>query len=82
MAEAPSKGISTLGVDPQPIHAGFKEDEDSEIPLHPKSSWTKGPAVVTVKELSEKVIERQTTGGDSMPAPVPAKIALLGSLQN
>ena len=46
------------GVDPEPIHAGSEEDEDSEIPLHPRSHRTKGPAVVTIEELSEEVTER------------------------
>ena len=67
MAEAPFKGISTLGVDPEPIYAASKEDEDFEIPLHLRNSRTKGPAVVTVEELSEEVIERQANGGDSLP---------------
>ena len=75
MAETPSKGISTLVVDPEPIHAGSEENENSEIPLHPRSYQRKDPAVVTVEELSEEVIERKVTGGDSVLAPVPAKIA-------
>ena len=48
VAEAPSKGISTSRVDPEPIHAGSKEDEDFEIPLRPN----KGLVVVTIEELS------------------------------
>jgi len=40
-AEAPSKGISMSAVDPEPIYVGSKEDEDSEIPLHPRNRQTK-----------------------------------------
>jgi len=53
--EAPSQGIFTSAVDPEPIHAGPEEDENFEIPLHRRSRRTKGPAVVTVEELSEEV---------------------------
>ena len=35
-----------------------------------------------VKELSEVVTKRQAIGDESMPAPVPAKIAPSGSLQS
>ena len=41
-------------VDPEPIHAGSEENEDSKIPLHPRSHQTKGPIVVMVEELSEE----------------------------
>ena len=51
MAEVPSKGISTSIVNLEPIHAGLEEDEDFEIPRHPRSHRTKGPAVVMAKKL-------------------------------
>ena len=82
MAEVPSKGISTSIVNLEPIHAGSEEDEDFEIPRHPRSHRTKGPAVVTVEKLLKEVIERQTTGDESVSAPMPAKIASSGSLQS
>ena len=82
MAEAPSKGTSRSGVEPEPTHVGFEKDEDSEISLHPRSRRTKGPAVVTVEKLSEEAAERQVTGDESMPTPMPIRIALSGSLQS
>ena len=82
VAEASSKGTSTLEVDPEPIHAGSKEDEYSEILLCLNSRQTNGPVVVKVEDLSEKVTERQTTGDESVPTLVPAKIVPSGSLQS
>ena len=58
MTEAPSKGTSTSGVEPEPTHAGFEEDEDSKVSLHPRIRRTKGPAVVTVEELFEEITKR------------------------
>jgi len=49
VAEAPSKGTSTSRVEPEPTYVGSEEDEDSEIPLRPRSHRTKGPAVVTIE---------------------------------
>jgi len=54
IAEAPLKGTSMSRVKPEPTHAGSEEDEDSEIPLCPRSHRTKGSAVVSVRELLEK----------------------------
>jgi len=69
-------------VDPELVHASSEEDEDSEIPLHPRSRQFKGLAVITAEKLPEGVTKRQATGADSMPAPVSTKIAPSVSLQN
>ena len=80
MAEAPSKETSTSGVKPKPTNAGSEGAEDSEIPLHPRSCRIRGPVVVTVEELLEEIIERQKTGDELMPSPVPTRIAPSSSL--
>ena len=82
MAEAPSKGTSTSGVKPEPTHTSSEEDEDSEIPLCPRSRRTKGPAVDTVEGLSEETVKRQLTGDESVPTLVSTRIASIGSLQS
>ena len=76
MAEVPSKRISPLIVNPEPIHEG------SEVPLHPRSRRTKALAVVTAEALHEEVIERQATGGNFVLASVPTKTALSSSFQS
>jgi len=35
--EVPSRGTSSLAIDPKPIHAGSEEDEGSEVPLLSRS---------------------------------------------
>ena len=60
----------------------LKKMKTLEIPLHPRSRRTKGPTVVTVEKLSEKVTERQATRDESVPVPEPAKVAFSGSLQS
>ena len=47
--EVPSRGTSSLAIDPEHVHAGSEEDEDSEIPLLSRSGRTKGPAVILTK---------------------------------
>ena len=59
MDEAPFKETSTSGVEPEPVHAGSEEDEDSKILLHLRSHLTRGLAIVTVEELLEETAERQ-----------------------
>jgi len=41
--EVPSRGNSSLAIDPEPVHASSKEDEDYEVPLLSRSHGTKGP---------------------------------------
>ena len=75
LSEVPSKGISILVVNPEPIHVSSEEDEGFEIPLHPRSRRTEGPAVITAEALPEEVTERQATGGDSVPISIPTRTA-------
>ena len=82
MAEDPSKEIFSLAVDTENIHASFKKDESSEVPLLLRSHRTKGPVVVTAEALLEKVIERQSTRGDSVSILVRTKAAPSISFQS
>ena len=49
VAEVPSKGISSLAIDPEHVHAGSEEDEGSEICLLLRNHRTNGPVVLTVE---------------------------------
>ena len=73
MAEVPSKGTSSLDVDPEPVHVSSKGDEGSKVPLLSRSHRTKGPTVVMAEALPGEVTKRQTTRGDSLSASVPTK---------
>jgi len=59
-----SEGTSSLAIDPEPVHEGSKEDEDSEIPLLSRSHRTKGPAVISTEVLPVELTGRQTSGGE------------------
>ena len=82
MAEAPTKGTSTSGVDPKPVHIGSNKNEDSEIPLCLRIHWTKGPAVVMVEKLKDTAAKRKVTGDESVLTPVPTRFAPSDSLQS
>jgi len=79
VAEVPSKGTSSLDVDPEPVHVSSKGDEGSEVPLLSRSHRTKGPTVVMAEALPGEVTKRQTTRGDSLSTSVPTKTVPLSS---
>jgi len=53
--EVSSRGTSSLVIDPEPVHAYSKEDENSEVPLLSRSLRTKGSTVITMKVLPVEV---------------------------
>ena len=81
MTEAPSQGTSSLAIDLELVHVGFEEDEGPEVSLLSRSHQTKGPVVVMTEISVGEVIERQTTSGDFLSAPVSIKVVSSSSLQ-
>ena len=58
MIEVPSGGTSSLAIDPEPVHVGSEENEDSEVPLLSRSHRIKGPAMITMEVLLAEVTGR------------------------
>jgi len=77
--KVPSKGTSSLAIDPEPVHAGSEEDEDSEVPLLLRNHRTKGPVVIMTEVLLTEVTGRQTSGGE--PASVSTEVVPSSSFQ-